>query len=137
MEQKVISMKSYLLCLLSGLIMFACKPVKTGDSNDFREFSVESLTAENAPEGLEFRDNSWSPSDGWELVQSKDGQRVMLLQTGTNTGSAGYECKCNAGTGACTVRKDIVMCVADECTDCSTVLKIYNQRFAINRADWN
>ena len=129
-------MKHQFLFLSVFLVLCACLQTKKGDLNDFKEVSIESLSADNAPEGLVFHDNTWQPGKGWELVQSKDGQHVMLMQTGTNTGSAGYECKCNSGTGKCAVRKDIIMCIADECTDCSTVLKIYSNRVTINRANW-
>ncbi len=116
--------------------MLACQGTKKGDLSDFKEINLEDITSDNAPEGLEFNDNVWRPGKGWELVHSRDGQRVMLMQTGTDSGSAGYECKCNTGSGKCAVRKDIIMCIADVCTDCTTVLKIYNDRVSINRANW-
>lgn len=129
-------MKHQFLFLSVFLVLGACLQTKKGDLNEFKEVNLESLSADNAPEGLVFRDDAWQPDKGWELVQSKDGNHVMLMQAGTDTGSAGYECKCKAGTGKCAVRKDIIMCIADECTDCSTVLKIYSNRVTINRANW-
>lgn len=128
-------MKNQLLFLFMLAAFVACQP-KSGNLNDFKEVEIESLNANNAPEGLELVDGSWRPGKGWELVPSNDGKQVMLLQTGRNTGAAGFECKCATGTGKCGVRSDFVMCKPDVCTDCKTVLKIYNQRVTIDRAKW-
>lgn len=128
-------MKNTLLVSLMMLAFLACKPSNNGLS-DFREVKLEDLNADNAPEGITFMDSTWQAGKGWEIVPSKDGKKAMLMQTGTDTGSAGFECKCNAGTGKCALRRDIIMCIADECTDCSTVLKIYNRRISINRTEW-
>ncbi|HUR29785.1 MAG TPA: hypothetical protein VMZ69_00065 [Saprospiraceae bacterium] len=104
--------------------------------NDFKEVNLEDITSSNAPAGLERKSDGWGPAEGWELLPSKDGKQVMLLQTGTNTGSAGYECKCEEGSGACGTRKDIIMCIADVCTKCKTVLKIYNNHISVDRTKW-
>ena len=129
-------MKFQLSLLLLLISFLACTRTSKGDLNDFREVNIEDLEPASAPEGLVLRDSVWQADKGWELVSSKDGQRVMLMQTGTNTGSAGFECKCNTGTGKCGLRRDIVMCIADECKDCKTVLKIFNNRVTIDRAMW-
>ena len=129
-------MKHLFLISLALVFILSCGETHKGDLNDFKEVDITDLTADNKPEGLELRGNEWHPANGWEIVSSKDGHKAMLMQTGTDTGSAGFECKCNNGSGKCGVRSDIIMCKADECTDCKTVLKIYNRHVTINRANW-
>ena len=128
-------MKNQLLFLLLAMTFLACGK-KKGNMSDFTEVSLQDLTTANAPDGLERRGDEWHPAEGWELLPSKDGKKVMLLQTGSNTGSAGYECRCDEGAGDCGLRKDIIMCIPDVCTKCSTVLKIYNNHISVDRTKW-
>ena len=129
-------MKNQLALLLVLTSFLACTKTSKGDLNDFREVNIEDLKPESAPEGLVLRDTVWQADKGWELVTSKDGKRVMLMQAGSNFGSAGFECVCNNGSGKCGLRRDIIMCIADECTDCDTKLKIFTNRVTIDRAKW-
>jgi hypothetical protein len=129
-------MKNSLLYVTLLFLFIACQPAKTGDMNDFDEVRLEDLTTVNAPEGLVFVANTWRPDKGWELVPSKDGNKVMLMQVGGNKGSAGYECKCMEGAGPCGERKDIIMCIPETCTKCSTVLKVYKNHIMVDRANW-
>lgn len=129
-------MKNLLLCVPLLCLLAACQPAKTGDMDDYTEVRLEDLTKDNAPDGLVFMDNTWRPEKGWELVGSKDGNKVMLMQVGGNKGSAGYECRCDEGSGPCGERKDIIMCIPETCTKCSTVLKIYKNHIMVDRANW-
>ena len=129
-------MKNQLPLLLAFIALIACVKANKGDLNNFKEVNIEDLRPDNAPEGLVLRDTVWQADKGWELVSSKDGKRVMLMQTGSNFGSAGFECVCNNGSGKCGLRRDIIMCIADECTDCDTKLKIFKNRVTIDRANW-
>ena len=135
-QLKTKTMKTLILLAPAFLLILSCGETHKDGLNDFKEVNITDLTADNKPQGLELRGDEWHPESGWEIVSSKDGHKAMLLHTGSDTGSAGFECKCNSGAGKCGVRSDIVMCKADECTDCKTVLKIYNQPVKINRANW-
>ena len=129
-------MKNLLLLFFAITTILSCHKKKDSDYGTFKEVKLENLTTGNAPQGLEQRDGTWAPASGWELVVSKDGQHAILMQTGTDSSSAGFECKCNEGSGKCKVKSEIVMCIADECTDCSTVLKIYDRLITVNRTNW-
>jgi hypothetical protein len=135
LESKRIPIMKNLLLLFAIAIILSCHQKKDGDLGPSKEITLENLTTTNAPQGLEQRDGSWAPTKGWELVTSKDGNKVMLMQTGSDTGSAAFECKCGSGTGNCKVRSDVVICEGD-CTDCETVLTIYDRLVKVNRTQW-
>lgn len=91
---------------------------------------------ENMPEGLELKENSLHPKEGYELVPSKDGHRVMLMSRKTGLGVCDCDCKCIEGAGTCDPIGGIIGCTKTNCDKCKYLLHVYDRPILFDRTKW-
>ena len=128
---------SWILCFISITLFYSSCNKSKGDNNDYTEMTIEEITEKNIPKGLMLRDGKLYPMEGYELVQSKDSTRVMLLQIGEDKGQTEGRCKCQNDAGwICYPMKYIIGCEKLECEKCEPLLIVYDNPKTIDRSNW-